>query len=73
MNRGTAPPPALTGLVSLPAVHQAAVPAVWRADRAEVGEGQGSVAVSGWGGRQAAGIRRVRGLAGRGGVICRSE
>lgn len=31
------------------------------------------MAVRGWGGGQAAGVGRVRGLAGRGGVICTSE
>lgn len=31
------------------------------------------MAVRGWGGGQAAGVGRVRGLAGRGGVICKSE
>lgn len=31
------------------------------------------MAVCGWGGRQAARVGRVRGLAGRGRVICQSE
>ncbi len=67
------PNPSLTGLVSLPAVHHPAVPAVRSAYRPEVREGHGSVVVCWGGGRQAAGVGGVRGLAGRGGVICQSE
>lgn len=62
--------PSLTGLVGLPAVHDPAVPAIRSADGPEVGEGHGSVVVCRGGGRQAAGVGGVRGLAGRGGVIC---
>lgn len=65
--------PSLTGLVGLPAVHDPAVPAVRSADGPEVGEWHGSVVVCRGRGRQAAGVGGVRGLAGRGGVICQSE
>lgn len=63
----------LTSLVGLPAVHDPAVSAVRSADGSEVGEGHGSVVVCGRGGRKAAGVGGVRGLAGWGGVICQSE
>lgn len=63
----------LTSLVGLPAVHHPAVPVVRGANGPKVGEGHGSVVVCGRGGGQAAGVGGVRGLTGRGGVVCQSE
>lgn len=63
----------LTALLSLPAVDYPAVPAVQSPYWPKVRERQGSEVVCRGGGRQAAGVGRVRRLAGRGGVVCLSE
>lgn len=63
----------LTRFLGFPSVHNPPVPAVRSAYGPEVGEGRGSVVVGGGGGGQAAGVGGVRGLAGRGGVVCQSE